>query len=183
MRRTVFFVVLWLVAGGVALTLGSAGVAAVGNQVTGSRPSSLSASEVRDELAGTSDGTSTTSSSTTIAADPAPSSPTSTSPAPPTSPSPGQSGSGGGTTSTTTTTAAPAPVTRSYVVTGGSVTLRFAASGVTVQSATPNPGFTVEVEPEEGNGVEVEFQSADHRSRVKGWWDGGPRDEVREDDD
>lgn len=182
MRRTISFAGLWLVAGGAALALGSAGVAAVGNQVTGSRPSSLSASEVRDELAERAAGASTATFPTTTVAGPASTS-IATSPSRGPSPSPSQPGSSGGAPSATTTTVAPAPVTRSYVVTGGSVTLRFAASGVTVQSATPNPGFSVEVEPEEGNGVEVEFQSADHRSRVKGWWDGGPRDEVREDDD
>jgi hypothetical protein len=77
-------------------------------------------------------------------------------------------------------TAAPAEV-RTYSLVGGSVALRFSSSGVSVDYATPNPGFSVDIEPEHGNGVKVEFESEEHESRVDGWWDGGPRDRVRED--
>ena len=70
---------------------------------------------------------------------------------------------------------------RTYNLVGGTAALRFSPSGVTVEYATPKAGFTVEVEPENVNGVKVEFESADHKSRVDGWWDNGPRDRVRED--
>lgn len=68
--------------------------------------------------------------------------------------------------------------TRTYALVGGTVSLRFEPSGVTVAFANPAGGFDVEVEEEHGNGVRVEFESESHRSRVTGWWDGGPRDEV-----
>ncbi|MGV3760669.1 MAG: hypothetical protein ACO1PW_14165, partial [Actinomycetota bacterium] len=84
------------------------------------------------------------------------------------------------TTSPPPTTAA-AGETRTYALVGGTATLRFEPTGVAVLAATPNPGFSVHAEPEHGNGVKVEFESEGHESQVTGWWDGGPRDEVRED--
>jgi hypothetical protein len=58
--------------------------------------------------------------------------------------------------------------------------LKFTPSGVTVQWATPHDGYEVKVEPENGNGVKVEFESDAHRSRVDAWWADGPQDRVRE---
>ena len=83
----------------------------------------------------------------------------------------------------TTTTAAPAATdseTRTYNLQGGTAALRYAPAGVEVVFANPAPGFRVEVEPEHGNGVKVEFESDAHESRVDGWWDGGPMERVRE---
>jgi cytoskeletal protein RodZ len=159
--------VAWLVAGVLAVALATAAVSRVGNEVTGSRPSPLSAGEVQQEL--TAASTTTTTSSTTTA--------------PPVSP-PTTGGS------TTTTLAAPATTasvaapteTRTYALVGGTATLRFSPQGVTVVTATPNPGFSVDVEPEHGNGVKVEFESDAHESRVDGWWDGGPVERVSEGD-
>ena len=83
---------------------------------------------------------------------------------------------------TTTSTAAPADaVTRTYNLEGGSAALRFTPAGVSVVWSAPNAGFGVKTEPEHGNGFRVEFESETHRSRVTGWWDGGPQDETRED--
>lgn len=95
----------------------------------------------------------------------------------PPSPPPTTPGPGTPTTQAppTTTTA----VTRTYGLIGGSAAVRFAPSGATLLWATPNEGFTVEVEPE-GNGVTVTFERPDHRSRLEAWWDGGPRDRIRE---
>jgi hypothetical protein len=157
--------VAWLVAGALAVALASAAVSRVGNEVTGSRPSPLSAGEVQQEL---------TAASTPSTAAPATSAPPQTSP-------PTTSGS-------TTTTAVPATTgagdppaeTRTYALVGGTATLRFTPQGVAVVTATPNPGFSVDVEPENVNGVKVEFESDAHESRVDGWWDGGPVDRVRE---
>jgi hypothetical protein len=53
---------------------------------------------------------------------------------------------------------------------------------VTVQWANPNAGFEVKVESEHGNGVRVEFESDDHRTRVEGWWADGPQDQVLEEE-
>ncbi len=60
------------------------------------------------------------------------------------------------------------------------MTLSFSPGGVDVVGATPNEGFTVDTEPEHGNGVKVEFESDGHESRVDAWWDGGPQVERRE---
>ena len=151
----------------------------VSEQLTGSRshPAPLSAEEIRDELAAA-------PAPTTTAAPPVATSTTTTP----------QVGSGTtvttippGTTvpvapTTTVPVAAPAPVTRSYDLVGGNATLRFSAAGVTVVVATPAPGFTVDVGESHDGGVRVEFEGEDHRSRLDGWWDGGPQDEVREED-
>lgn len=166
MRRTVLLVGAWLVGGAAAVGAASLGVSRVGDEVTGNRPTPLSAAEVREELAAA-PATTTTS--------PSPVTTTTITP----------------TTTTTTTVVAPqqqptttteAAETRTYALVGGTATLRFAPSGVTVVAAAPNPGFSVETNPEHGNGIRVEFESDDHRSRVTGWWEDGPRDEVREED-
>jgi hypothetical protein len=71
--------------------------------------------------------------------------------------------------------------TRTYVLTGGTVTVRFASDAVTVVLATPNPGFGVDAEQRGAVAVRVEFESDQHRSRLDASWSGGPVDEVRED--
>lgn len=158
----------------------TAAVSLVGRQVTGSRPAPLSAEEVAQE----------------VAAQP----PTSTTLGPATTTGPdGSEGTGttlDGTTPTTapTATTAPPPIattppppavseTRTYTLVGGTATISFSTAGARVVTATPNAGFEVDVEPEHGNGVKVEFESEGHRSRVSAWWDGGARDDVREEPD
>jgi hypothetical protein len=187
MRKTVPYVAAWFVAGVAAVALASAGVAAVGQQVTGSRPAPLSANEVRELAA---DGTSTTTTTTA--------SPTTTAPrtATTTAPGAGSGGSGptgtgssgtpgGGSPTTTPTTAPPppppAPTTRTYNLIGGTATLQFSSTGVKVLVAAPNAGFSVEVSETHGTGARVEFETDEHKSRVDAWWDDGPQDEVRED--
>lgn len=168
MRSKALPVLAWALGGLLAVGVASAAVGRVGNQVTGDRPSALSAAEVQDELAA--EASTSTSTIATI-----PSSTTSTTSSTPASP--------------TTTVAGPTPTTasasetRTYPLIGGTVTLRFSPSGVTVVVATPNPGYDVEVEPYGPNGVEVEFENATHRSKVEAWWDGGPQDEVEERDE
>jgi hypothetical protein len=162
--------VAWLVAGVLAVGLATAAVSRVGNEVTGSRPSPLSAGQVQEELTAAASTTTTSTAGTTAGS--APTETTAT------------------TTATTTTSAAPsttggeevAAETRTYALVGGTATLRFSPEGVTVVTATPNPGFSVDVEAEHGNGVKVEFESDAHESRVDGWWDGGPVERVRESD-
>lgn len=196
MRRTATIVTIWLAAGVGAVALSSLAVSMVGNNVTASRPASLSADQVRDELS--SGGGSKTTTATGGAPEPTLASDGSTAttrPAtdgartattlPPSSPTtqPKPLGvKGDGSTSTTTTTSSPTATVRTYALVGGTATLRFSPSGVTVQDATPKPGYSVDVEAEGGNGVRVEFSSAAHESRVDGWWDGGPQDRIREED-
>ncbi|MGH9084146.1 MAG: hypothetical protein ACRDYW_01720 [Acidimicrobiales bacterium] len=166
MPKRGLLIVAWLVAGVLAVALATAAVSRVGNEVTGSRPSPLSAGEVQQELT----AASTTTSSTTVTTGPTVSPPTTsdstaTSAVPP----------------TTVPVDAPAE-TRTYALVGGTATLRFTPQGVTVVTATPNPGYSVDVEAENVNGVKVEFESDAHESRVDGWWDGGPVERVRESD-
>jgi hypothetical protein len=87
---------------------------------------------------------------------------------------------GRGPTTTSAPPVDPSATTRTIQMDGGVVTLRFSPAGVDVVGATPNEGFTVDTEPEHGNGVKVEFESDGHESRVDAWWDGGPQVERRE---
>lgn len=159
MRRSGVLVVAWLVGGALAVAVATVAVDRVGNEVTGSRPAPLSAGEVEERLTAATSTTASDPSATTTTL------PTTT------------------TTNTTDTTAPVAAETRTYPLVGGTATLRFTEAGVAVVTATPNPGFSVDVEPEHGNGVQVEFESEDHESRVDGWWSGGPQDRVREEPD
>ncbi len=185
MRRTFLQLAAWFAAGVALVLLASAAVAVVSRQVTDSRPAPLSADDVREELATARDaGEPSDATSTTAATVPTTTATTATT-------TPGSSGTPGtsptttpGSGSTTSTTATPpvAPTSKTYALDGGTATLRFSSAGVTVVAATPKAGFSVDVGETHGNGVRVEFESDDHRSRVDAWWEGGPRDEVREDD-
>lgn len=188
-RRALGPVAAWVVAAVVAVAVASWGVALVGRSVTDSRPAPLSASQVDERLAAA-------SASTTVAG----AEPTTTAPVdagtlvppasagPSTTPAPPPSGAGPATTAAPppvvapATTAAPPPAgeTRTYQTTGGSATLRFEASGVTLVFANPAQGFEVETEPEHGNGLRVKFEGEGHESRIDAWWDGGPQDRVEE---
>ena len=181
MRRTVVFVASWLAVAVVAVVLAWQGVSVVGNQVTDERPAPLAAKDIADRLTevtatststpGTGDPTSTSTTNATSApgvlpgSTPAPTTTTTAPTAPPPSPPP------------------PAAETRTYNLVGGTASLRFAPTGVTVVFANPASGFSVSVEPEHGNGVTVEFESEGHESRVDGWWEGGPVERVREEAD
>jgi hypothetical protein len=208
-RKIALYLAAWLAAGAGAVTLATGGVSMVGNQVTGSRPAPLSADDVRTELEGggepdhraaepttTIAGAPTTSLVPTEVTTPEGRPPTTTSvpPAPSSGPAPRTNPPAPTTTTTvaaspggtTTTTVAPATnvQTRTYNLIGGTATLRFSPDGVNVVVASPNSGFSVQLEPShEGAGVQVEFVSEHHQSTVEGWWDGGPVDDVEESDE
>jgi len=175
-RRTIAFVTLWFVAGAAATTVAWLGVSTVSEQLagSGSHPDPLSAEEIADDAAGVSTTTTveTSTSSTSTTSTTLPGATTSTTVrSTPTTVSP-----------PTTVAPPPQPVVRSYDLVGGSATLRFSPNGVTVVVATPKSGFTVDVGESHSGGARVEFESDGHRSRLDAWWDGGPQDEVREDD-
>jgi hypothetical protein len=180
-RRTLSYLAAWFAAGVAAVLLAGAGLGMVGRQVTGSRPAPLSAEQVRAELAAA-EATSTTTSSTTPTTAPSTTtttgSTTSTTVQPPT-----DGGPAGSSTTTTAPVVAPPPTTRSYDLVGGTVTVRFSAAGVTLVGATPKAGFSFEKGESHSGGLRVEFEGEDHKSRLDAWWDGGPQDEVREEDD
>ena len=204
MRKTLPYLGVWIVAGLLAVTLARVGVSMVTERVTVDRPAPLSATQVRDkrtratetpltdELTTTTIGSnpvdpaspienpSDPSTSDPSTSDPSPSggSPTATS-APPT----GNSGTGPNGPAPTGPAVTTASVTRTYDLVGGTVTLRFTSAQVTVLTATPKAGFSVDIDETHENGTRVEFESEDHRSRVDAWWDGGPQDEVREEDE
>lgn len=185
MRKTALLIAAWFGAGVLAVTTASIGVSMVGQQVTDDRPAPLSATEVREELAAAAAGASAPGPSVT-APGPSVPEPAVSVPSAPVAPPPTAAPSSP-TAPVAVDPAPPAPAapasaeTRTYRLIGGTATLRFSASGVTVVTATPNAGFSVKVEPEQGDGVKVEFESDDHRSRVDGSWVDGPVDEVRED--
>ena len=152
-RRSLALGALWVVAAALAAGVAWAGIGVVGDQVTDDRPAPWSADEVAQAVEAGQAPTTTT--------------------APP--------------ADGTTTTAAPptdaSATTRTFRMEGGVATLRFSPAGVEVVGATPNEGFSVDNEPEHGNGVKVEFESDAHKSRIDAWWDGGPQVERRENGD
>lgn len=76
----------------------------------------------------------------------------------------------------------PVPVEETFDLIGGQVAIRFTPTEVGVLWITPAPGYTGSSQPEDG-GVEVEFDNGVHESKLEAWWDGGPRTEIREEDD
>lgn len=193
MRRTLAYLAAWLAAGVAAVSLASVGVSMVGRQVTADRPSPLSADDVRSELeSGQEQVRPDTAPPSSIGAPSTTTTPASGGSDDPVGGTTGSGSSGPRVTSApttddrvgavTTTTARPdaSPETRSYTLVGGSVTLRFTSAGVTIVAASPNAGFSVETESTHDTGVRVRFRSDAHESQVEGWWDAGPRDEVRE---
>lgn len=193
-RSALPLIAAWVTAAVLAVGVASWGVALVGRSVTDSHPAPLSASQIDDRLEVARASTTTAPDpSTTTNPDGDPGATTTSGPptsdvtqtTPPPTSTDGSSPTTAASTPTTTsppptTTTAPTAETRTYSVQGGSVALRFASTGVTVVFANPAAGFDVSVEPENGNGVKVEFEGEGHKSIVEGWWDGGPRDRVRE---
>jgi hypothetical protein len=68
---------------------------------------------------------------------------------------------------------------RTFRLVGGEATVRFSPTRVEVLGAAPAPGFSADVDPD-GDATRVEFESADHRSRLDVWWDDRPRHEIDE---
>lgn len=77
-------------------------------------------------------------------------------------------GTGVSTTSTaTTTTVAAAPQTATYTSIGGSVTVRLQNGALSLVSATPAAGFTIDSSTSRADRVEVRFRNDDHDSRIR----------------
>ena len=161
MRRILTLGVAWAAAAAVAAVVAWQGVGLVGDQVTDDRPPTQSAAEVEAALAGTATPTGDGETPTTTS----PTTTTTTTPPPP-----------------TTAPAAPAltPVLRSYPVTGGTAVLSFSPEGVIGVTATPWTGYTVRSAPSDDGGWRVEFEGPAGRSRIDGWWDGGPQERVED---
>ena len=112
------------------------------------------------------EGTTTT---TTTTAAPEPTTTTTTTTAPP---------------PTTTTTAPPDMTTQTYEMVGGWVRIRSGAGEVFLDGAGANAGFTMDVEDNGPDEVEVEFRSESHRSKFSAEFEGGElRVEIKEEGD
>lgn len=205
MRRVLLYGIGWLAAATAAVLLAWQGVGRVGTNVTDRHAAPLTAEQARQQLERTTaTGTGAEPGqepgggpATTVpgsggggggpATAPTPTtSPraatTSTVPGSPTS-TPSTTEPGSSATSTSTAPPTGATETRTYNLVGGSATLRFSPSGVTVVLAEPKPGFSADIDEGSGGRVRVRFEGPSHRSQVEAWWDGGPRDEVREEGD
>ena len=91
----------------------------------------------------------------------------------------GAAGSGTSTTVAATTSTAgqaiePQTVEQVVELIGGTVAIRFSPDSIEVLWATPAPGFRAESD-DHGSRVEVEFKGGGHESKLRAWWDGGPR--------
>ena len=91
------------------------------------------------------------------------------------------------TTAGDTSTTAPSSGISAHQMIGGSVVIESGGGQVRLVSASPRPGFSVEVDDDGPEKVDVEFRREDHESRfTAGWEDGRARvriDEHGEDDD
>jgi hypothetical protein len=66
-------------------------------------------------------------------------------------------------------------------VAGGIVVVEASGGAVSLVSAVPNPGYSVEVDEQGPDEVRVEFESDDSKSEVRVRWNGGWDIEERED--
>ena len=66
-------------------------------------------------------------------------------------------------------------------VKGGTVVVEASGGSVSLVSAVPNPGYTVEVDDGGPDEVRVEFESDDSKSEVRVRWNDGWDIEERED--
>jgi hypothetical protein len=95
----------------------------------------------------------------------------------------GSSSTSTSTSSTSTPGTTPATTTerRSVSVAGGTVVVEASGGAVSLVSAVPNPGYSVEVDEQGPDEVRVEFESDDSKSEVRAQWNGGWDIEERED--
>jgi hypothetical protein len=190
-QRTAALVAAWLAGTVLVVALGIQAVAVVSDSVTEARPAPLSAAAVRRALteeSGQTPSTTAPATGTTQASTATTRSPTTATTRPPTGGGPGATtttrptGSTGPTATTATT-----PVTgstsaaedRTYDLVGGSVGVRFENGTARLLWATPTAGFRAERHGG-GDEVDIRFRSDTHESRLRAYWDNGPRAEVEE---
>ena len=199
MRRFFAFGLAWLAAAVVATVVAWQGVGLIGDQVTGHRPTTFSAGQIADALDTTTDQPFTPSTAPPTTAAPG----TGTTPPPGTATNgtapaggpggapgttgaivaPGGGGPGSGSTpggSATTAAPAAAPIVRTFALKGGTTTISFTPTAVTVVIMRPYSGFQASQGSGDNGGVRVEFTSDTARSRIDAWWAGGPQTKVDE---
>ena len=186
----------WLVTTALAVGLALAAVGAVSDSVTENRPKPLSAAAVSAALAEGTGPEAEAPTATTGSSGPAPTS--ATTQAPPTTrgtspsattrpPAPNTTTASTAPVPSTTQTSVPggggvtaAPAERTYEMVGGTVRVRFADGRAELLSATPRAGFRVSRNSGDPGDVRVNFRSDDHESRLRAWWENGPREEIEE---
>lgn len=154
---------VWLIALGLAITVTWQIVSAADDQVSERPVAPLNvAAPVITDLQTTTTSTTPTSSATTSAV-----------------------GASSTTTEVLATSTADAEwQTRSVQTTGGNVLLRYRPGEVAYQSATPAPGYQVEVEKPGPPEVKVEFESQSDKVEIEaGWGDGDLKVNVSEEDE
>ena len=180
----------WLVATALAVGIGIGAVQLAGAQVTDDPAQALSADEVptkplRAQVTVPLPTTTTIPPSTTVPG----SSPTTTqagasATTAPNSPSTTVPGTASTTSTVPSTTAAPQSQVTVYQLIGGAVSIESSPGVVNLVWATPNAGFSAEVESAGPTNVQVEFESGSHKSKFRAEWSGGVLDiEQREEAD
>lgn len=159
MRRFGIFGIWLLVAVGATMITWQI-VSAADNQVSDRpvAPLNVAAPQLTDIGSTTTEPTAPTTSPTTTAT-------TGTSSSPPTT-------TGSSTPTTTASTTPPSQwVSRSISTSGGTVIVRYRPGEVEYQSATPAPGFQVEVDDAGPPRVKVEFESESEKFEVEARWE------------
>jgi len=173
------YVLIWLAATATAVFVAAAAVGSVRDQVTDTPTAMAPPTTTTTVAATTTTGlpvadTSTPTTTTTTA-------PTVTTTRPP-NPPPTTTTTTAPTVTTTsppnpppTTIAAPPPSSeiRSYDLVGGSVTVEIGSTDVHLAGASPKAGFSMDVEDNGPDKVEVEFKSDDHESHFSGQFEDG----------
>ncbi|MBI2169012.1 MAG: hypothetical protein HYU28_05870 [Actinobacteria bacterium] len=190
-RKAGALFVLWFLATVGAVSLGRFAMGIVADEVASTSVAPLSQAAVTDALEAADETSSTTEGGT--AAPPTSAGPASTTPTTKPSATPGStttttpSSSTSSSSTTTTTTGAATNTTETRSGVGGSVTVRFSCgSTAELVSASPNPGYTTDIEHSGPQEVDVKFEKTDGEgeTRIRAKCENGRPDwRVEEDDD
>lgn len=183
MRRRFTFVVAWVLVTGVSVLIATQAVGTVRDQVTDA-PATLSPVASSVIVAATSSSSPSPVSTLVPSTTPAPAT-SSTTTVPDTLTTSTQPGTTAAprttttptTTPTTTTTEAPqAMEVATYQLTGGWVRIRYGGGDVVLVDAAPYAGFSMKIDEDGPNKVEVEFEGKDYEGEFKADMEDGPLD-------
>jgi cytoskeletal protein RodZ len=164
MLRRSLLAATWLAGTLLATVIVYEAVGVVAGQVTDQRPEPISQSAVSQSLSHPAVTIPSSSPAQTAAPTASPTTPATPTAAPAT----------GGAGTQPPPTAAAAPTTRTFALVGGTASLSCGSGAISLDWATPNPGFQVETGTSDGGAqVEVRFRSDSHESRLDAWCAGG----------
>lgn len=161
--RQAVLIATWLA--GTLLATGTvyAAVSAVAGQVTGQGPAPISQTGIEQALHQAQQHETSPTPATAPTPSP-PSTPSQTTPSPTV---------GGGVSHPTNPPSSPPAANRTFALVGGTTNLSCAGGQITLNWATPNPGFEVETGSSDGGSViEVRFKSDSHESQLQAWCSG-----------